>query len=380
MTIDLTNPQLMSQIVLDSINEGVYVTDTNRTIRYWGKAAERITGWAPSDVIGRQCLDGILCHIDKDGHQLCGEEYCPLHRSITTGQRSTVPIIVYARTRNGGRVPLQVAVSPLRSEDGEVIGGVETFREITLEMADIDRARKIQQLSLQNSFPHDPRIKFTSRYVPQDVIGGDYFAVEALTPDHYGFLLADVTGHGIPAALYTMFLSSLWASHRELLLKPTEFARVVGDRLEQLIEESSPFAAAICGLFDLRQGEMRLVGAGNPNPLIRHVDGTWEEPEAGGLPLGLMCGAVYEETVLSLHAGDSLLFFTDGAVEITASDGEDIGSDGLKRILEELKYPCSEFAFADLENRLLASSNRIRFDDDVTFLDVQIRAIGSDTP
>ena len=375
--MSLNNAQFMSQLVLDSVNEGVYVTDTERRIVYWGKAAERITGWPAAEVVGRQCLDGILCHIDKDGHRLCGEEYCPLHRSMATGERSKVPIIVFAQTRDGGRVPLQAAVAPLRNAAGEVIGGVETFRDISHEMADIQRASKIQRLSLQQELPPDDRVRFTFRYVPQDVIGGDYFAVARLSPDQYGFIIADVTGHGVPAALYTMFLSSLWATHRELLLHPAEFAGVVGDRLEQLIEESSPFAAALCGVFDLARGEMRLVGAGNPAPLIRRADGTWEEPQAAGLPLGLMHGAEYEETIVPLHAGDSMLFFTDGAVEITAGEDEMNGAEGLRRILDELKYPSSDFSFEQVESRLLAASNRIRFDDDVTFLDVQISQLCS---
>lgn len=377
MNLTLSDAKLLSEIVLDAMNEGVYVTDTDRRIVYWGKAAERITGWPASRVIGKRCLDDILCHIDKDDRHLCGEEYCPLHRCIRTGERSEVPIIVFARKFDGGRVPLKAAVSPLRNAAGEIIGGVETFRDISHELADIERAGKIQRLSLQHDLPEDNRVKFRFRFVPQDVIGGDYFAVAPLSPDHYGFLIADVTGHGVPAALYTMFLSSLWATHHDLLLQPAEFARVVGNRLEQLIEESSPFAAAICGVLDLGRGEMRLVGAGNPTPLIRRADGNWEEPEASGLPLGLMCGAHYEETVVPLFAGDSILFFTDGAVEISGPDGEFIGTAGLRRILDEVNDPASDSPFEKIENRLLASSNRIRFDDDLTFVDVQIRKINS---
>lgn len=368
--------ELTSQMVLDSLNEGVYVTDLDRTIRYWGKAAERITGWPAREVVGRRCRDGILCHVDKDGHPLCGEEYCPLHRSIVTGQRSVVPIMVLAQTCDGGHVPLQVAVSPLRNSAGEVIGGVETFRDISHEVADINRARKIQMLSLQQELPADPRIRFTTRYVPHDIIGGDFCSVARLNPDQYGFLLADVMGHGVPAALYTMFLSSLWASHQPLLVQPTEFARVVGDRLEQLIEEDEPFAAALCGVFDLARGELRFAAAGNPPPLITRADGTWEEPQAGGPPLGLLRGAEYEQTVVPLHAGDSVLFFTDGATEIGTASGsaEMLGSEGLRRILEEVGYPAADPPFDEIEGRLLAASDRIRFDDDLTFLNVRIKA------
>jgi serine phosphatase RsbU (regulator of sigma subunit) len=92
-----------------------------------------------------------------------------------------------------------------------------------------------------------------------------------------------------------------------------------------------------------------------------------------------MRGAEYDEVVVPLHVGDSILFFTDGAVEITAANGELIGTDGLRHILEEIHYPSTASPFEEIETRLLAASNLIRFDDDLTFLDVQIREIGGDT-
>jgi len=367
--------EVSSQMILDSIGEGIYVTDTDRRIRYWGKAAEKITGWPAEEVVGRQCHDGLLCHIDKDGHRLCGEEHCPLHRSMMTGEVSKVPIIVFAQKRDGGRVPLRVSVAPLRNDAGEVIGGVETFLDISHEFSDIARAGKIQLLSLQQDLPADSRISFRKRYLPQDVIGGDYCAVAALNADQYGFMVADVTGHGIPAALYTMYLSSLWASHHSLLTTPSEFARAVGNELENLIEESEPFAAAICGTFDLRKRELRLVGAGNPAPLVVRANGRWEELEACGLPLGLIPGAQYNEVAFPIAPGDSVLFFTDGATEISDSNDGLLGVDGLRRVLEEVGYPNGDAPFEEIETRLLRASDRIRFDDDITFLDVRIHTL-----
>ena len=369
--------EFTAQVVLDSLNEGVYVTDPQRTILYWGLGAERITGWPAREVIGKQCHDGVLCHIDKDGRLLCGEEQCPLHRSIVTGKCSTAPAVVFAQTRDGGRVPLRVHVAPLRNEVGEVIGGVECFQDMTLEMADIERARKIQALSSQQELPVDPRIRFTAHYVPQDTIGGDYRSVTRITADQYGFVIADVSGHGVPAALYTMFLSSLCASHQSLLTRPAAFAGVVGDQLDELIQETQPFAAALCGVFDLGRGELRFVAAGNPLPLVARADGSWEQPPGGGLPLGMMRGAEYEQIVVPLHAGDAVLFFTDGATEIPVGDGDELlGPEGLLRILQAAGYPALNVSFDDIGSRLLAASNRICFDDDLTFLSVQIQTLG----
>ena len=63
--------------ILDSLGDGVYVTDLDRKITYWNKAAERITGWKAEEILGHDCFDDILCHVDKDGHCMCGKEYCP---------------------------------------------------------------------------------------------------------------------------------------------------------------------------------------------------------------------------------------------------------------------------------------------------------------
>jgi PAS domain S-box-containing protein len=368
----ITADDLSSDLVLDSLNVGVYVTDRSRKVVYWGKAAERITGWPASQVVGKRCHEEVLCHVDKDGHQLCGEEHCPLYRCMVTGQSSTVPIIVFALKREGGRVPLQVTVAPLRDREGAVVGGVETFRDLSQEYADTNRAQKIQRLSLQHEVPADPRIRFEVCYVPHDVIGGDYFAAEPLGSDLFGFLLADVTGHGVPAALYTMFLRSLWDSYQELLVHPAAFARAVGDQLHHLIEEDEPFAAAICGVFDMDRGELRMVGAGTPPPFVMHPNGLWEVPDACGLPLGLMQGAEYEETVVPIGPGDCLLFFTDGATEISIADESYLGTAGFRRVLEEVNYPAAGPVFNEIEARLLATSDRIRFDDDLTLVDVRI--------
>ena len=195
--------------IINSLNEGVYVCDLDRRITYWSKSAERITGWTADEVVGRQCFDNVLCHIDKDGHLLCGEEYCPLHRAMVTGIGSKGSLLVYARNTRGGRIPMHVSVSPIRDDSGHVIGGVETFRDASGEVQDLERARAIQGLALQHELPDDPRVRFTTHYIPHDIVGGDYYAFEKLRADRYGLMLADVMGHGVSAALYTMHLNQL---------------------------------------------------------------------------------------------------------------------------------------------------------------------------
>ncbi|MBA7479299.1 hypothetical protein ES707_14733 [subsurface metagenome] len=362
-----------SQAVLDSLNDGIYVVNRDREIVYWGKSSQRITGWTSEDVLGKRCSDGILCHVDKDGHQLCGEEHCPLHRAMVTGKSSTSPIILFAQSKDGRRVPLRVSVSPIWNAQGEVTGGVETFHDLSAEINDLERVKRIQSVSLGGEIPDDPRIQFRTHYVPHDVIGGDYYAFRRIDKNRYGFLLADVTGHGPPAALYTMCLSSLWLSNQDLISSPVEFARKASADLCELVAEEIAFAAAVCGVIDLKQNTLRLAGAGNPPPLVARAGGQWEELDCPGLPLGLVGGADYEETCLEMHRGDCLLLFTDGAVEVHDADGRQLGTDGLTKILKELGYPRAGASFEAIEEEMLKFSNRIRFDDDLTFLEIRVQ-------
>jgi PAS domain S-box-containing protein len=344
--------------IIDALSEGVYVCDLDRRITYWNKAAERITGWTAGDVVGTQCFDGILCHIDKDGHQLCGEEYCPLHRAMVTGTGTRRALLVYAQGKDGQRVPMLVNVAPMSNAEGQVIGGVETFRDASAIVHDLERAKAIQQLALQH-------------YIPHDIIGGDYYAISKLDDHHYGLMLADIMGHGVAAALYTMHLSQLWDRFGDLMLNPAEFAGRVNKELVKVVGGDSSFATAVCGLIDLKERVFRFAGAGGPQVLLAHADGTHERLESSGLPFGLMDDASYDEADTSLRQGDSLLLFSDGAVEVMNAARTLLGVDGLMTILRKIGYPETSIRMDELEKELLKYSNAIRLEDDLTLIEIR---------
>jgi PAS domain S-box-containing protein len=358
--------------IIDSLSEGIYVCDLDRTITYWSQSAEQITGWSAAEVIGRQCHDSVLCHVDKDGHLLCGEEYCPLHRAMVTGTRSRGSLLVYAQKKGGRRVPVEVSVAPIRDKAGTVIGGVETFRDATGIVHDLERAKAIQRFALQYELPADDRVTFTTHYVPHDIIGGDYFAIERLDADRYGIMLADVMGHGIAAALYTMHLSQLWDRFHTALTDPVEFTSTVNNALAKVLKSDVSFATAVCALVDVKNRVFRFVGAGGPTVLLMHADGSREVLKNPGLPLGILVDAPYEEIGANLREGDRLLLFSDGAVEVANAAGEMVGLDGLVVLLQELGYPGTELRMDALEEALLRFSNAIRLPDDLTLIEVRM--------
>jgi sigma-B regulation protein RsbU (phosphoserine phosphatase) len=361
--------------IIDSLGDGVYVCDLDRKITYWSKSAERITGWRAEDVVGKQCFDNVLCHVDKDGHLLCGEEYCPLHRSMITGTGSKGSLLVYAKGKDGQRVPMQVGVSPIRNDAGEIIGGVETFRDASDMVHDLERAKAIQRVALQHDVPDDPRATFTTHYVPQAIVGGDYYAIQKLGDDQYGLILADVMGHGIAAALYTMHLSQLWERYHNLLKDPIEFTANVNNELAKIVGADESFATAVCALLDLKDRTFRFAGAGGPQVLLMHADGTHECLESSGLPLAVMEDATYEEVSVEIQEGDSLLLFSDGAIEIHNGDGKMLDIDGLVAILKKQRDPDCSIDMDALEEELLKYSNAIRLEDDLTFIDIRFEGV-----
>jgi PAS domain S-box-containing protein len=362
---------LSSEMILNSLSEGVYVCDRDRCIVFWSQSAERITGWQAEDVVGKRCLEDILCHVDKDGHRLCGKEYCPLHRAMITGSTTNVPIIVFAQGKDGRRIPTQVTTSPIRNSAGEVIGGVETFRDVSPMLIDLERAKKIQEQSLEQDLPADPRVQFSTFFMPHDIVGGDYYAVKQIDANRYGFLLADMEGHGVAAALYAMHLGILWNRHFHLLKNPADFTAAVNAELIEIFGSVVTFATAMCGTIDVAEATLRFTGAGGPTPLIIQENWAVEQPKSTGPPLGVMEDIAYKEKLVKLKPGDSILLFSDGAIEIQNAKNEWLGNEGFTQILKSLDYPRTKLSMDSLEEELLKFSNDIRLQDDITIIEVR---------
>ena len=366
---------ISTENILDYLSEGVYVCDRNRRIVFWSKSSERITGWRSEEVLGRACHENILCHEDKDGHRLCGKEYCPLHRSMITGVTSTTPIIVFARAKDGHRIPMQVTTAPLYDAAGEVMGGIETFRDVSPMLEDLKRAKRIQSQSMGHKLPDDPRLRFATFYMPHDIVGGDFYAVKALDADRYGFFLADMEGHGVAAALYTMHLGLLWEQHYLLLENPARFAATINKELVSVFGDITTFAAATCGVIDARGATLRFAGAGGPPPLIMNTNGDPKKFKSSGITLGVMEdipeAAAYHEQTVPLAPGDAILIFSDGAFEIHNARDELLGLDGFINILTDLNYPRKPLKMTALELALLKFSNDIRLQDDITIIEAR---------
>jgi serine phosphatase RsbU (regulator of sigma subunit) len=178
-------------------------------------------------------------------------------------------------------------------------------------------------------------------------------------------------GHGVAAALYAMHLSILWNRHFNLMKSPAAFAAAINADLVKIFGSVVTFATAMCGVIDAHAGTLIFTGAGGPTPVIIHENWTVEEPKSTGPPLGVMDDIPYQEKTVNLKPGDSILLFSDGAVEIQNANREWLGVDGFTQILKDLNYPQMPLRMEMLEEVLLKFSNDIRLQDDITIIEAR---------
>lgn len=141
--------------LLDNLYDGVYCLDRQRTIVFWNKGAERLTGYSKAEVLGRKCSDDILVHMNDGGHGLC-DLACPVEQSIKGGCGGEIEALL--RHKEGYRVPVLVRVSPITNSTGQVVGAVQIFSD---NLSKVKLKQRIEELQKQSLL--DPLTKLANR-------------------------------------------------------------------------------------------------------------------------------------------------------------------------------------------------------------------------
>ena len=193
-------------------------------------------------------------------------------------------------------------------------------------------ARDIQRSFLPAEAPRVPGFDLAGTSISHDQVGGDYYDFIAVSETKIGLAIADVSGKGIPAALLMAgFRMSLLAEIRN------EFAiRAVMRQVNQLLHESTErdkFVTAFYGLLDWRNGVLTFANAGHNPPLLLRTDGTTESLIEGGVALGVLEDARYEERPVAIGHGDVLILYTDGVSEAEDEHNEQFGPERIEQVV-----------------------------------------------
>jgi serine phosphatase RsbU (regulator of sigma subunit)/predicted ester cyclase len=196
-------------------------------------------------------------------------------------------------------------------------------------------ARTIQQASLPKEVPQLEGWQITPYYQPAREVGGDFYDFYELDDSRVGLVVGDATGKGVPAALVEnatcAFLGGVATASGS---SPGEVLARVNEALLARIP-ANMFVTCFYAILDPESGHLSYANAGHDLPYLRRRGGDCEELRARGMPLGLMPGMSYEEKEITLEAGDSALFYSDGLVEAHDPKGEMFGFPRLRALVAE---------------------------------------------
>jgi len=195
---------------------------------------------------------------------------------------------------------------------------------------ELEIARTIQRSILPDSIPAVAGLDIAVRYEPMTAVAGDFYDFVRLDDGRLGILVADVSGHGVPAALIASMLKMAFAAHSTDAADP---ARLLTSLNAAMCGKfSAHFVTAVYALIDLTAGMLTYSGAAHP-PILLARNGSSQELAENGLMLGAFSFAQYSNATVPLAPGDRLLLYTDGLVEASNSSDEEFGAERLKQTL-----------------------------------------------
>lgn len=191
-------------------------------------------------------------------------------------------------------------------------------------------AKNVQMSVLPAVPPPSEYYDLYAQMTPAREIGGDFYDFFRLDEYQLGLVIADVSGKGIPAALFTMVTRALLKSAARNHASPARCLSEVNELLSQE-NDACMFVTLYYGVLDLRDGRLCYSNGGhNPPRIVRSASGNVEPiPTTGNLALGIVPGHEFHEQEVQLELGDALFFYTDGITEACNSTDDEFGEDRL---------------------------------------------------
>ena len=254
----------------------------------------------------------------------------------------------YIGTRDTNQVVQELGSIRERNELGllsdnlsEMVTEIDRYTRENIRLAqetqrvetELKLASSIQRAMLQSRFPESEDYVLSASMVPAKEVGGDFYDFFPLDETHLALVIADVSGKGIPAALFMMMAQNMIKNYARSGLSPAEvLSRTNRDVLEN--ENNTMFVTVWLGYYETTTGHILAVDAGHEYPMIRKKDGLFELiKDRHSLFVGGVENAVYREYELQLNVGDTLFLYTDGATEATNTDKQMLGTDGVLNAL-----------------------------------------------
>ncbi|MFA6309504.1 MAG: SpoIIE family protein phosphatase [Clostridia bacterium] len=322
---DYINNKFVTSII-EGIHDWVRVIDKDNNVLYVNSS---MTKELKRDTVGEKCYQSV------GRKSPCAN--CISRMAVFDGKINQKEEVI------NGRI-FSVVSSPVREDDGSISAVVEVLRDITetknlnrkiseqnkILMNDIAMAKKLEFSLLPKGFVHD-KLKFWYKYLPSEEIGGDFLSVFNIDESHVGIYIADVSGHGLPASILTVFINS-GLSRR--VLSPSLALEELYRRFNDAKFSSDLYITVFYAIIDTDNYTMTYTNSGhNVSPVIAN-DNRLEILLSPGIPIcNWLNEPNYTDKTVNLLSGDRILLCTDGLIELKNNKNEQFGEKSLIDVL-----------------------------------------------
>ncbi len=250
----------------------------------------------------------------------------------------------------------------------------ESLEEIN---KDLSLAKELQHCFintavLDNEDSEPLGIKHSYVYQPCIDVGGDFLNMIKLPNNSIGIIIADVVGHGVTSAMATGILKSGFSFYEKKYAgEPAVMMSKLNNHYFEIM--SKYYATCYYSLINVEEGTMTVAKGGHHHPLLWKKNlSDFFEIECGGIGIGIINNAKYEQTTIQIEPGDKIFFFTDGIVEQRNSDKIMYSDERLKQVFKNSILANSTNILDDIVNDFKSFTGNMKYEDDVTLLLIEI--------
>ncbi len=234
---------------------------------------------------------------------------------------------------------------------------------------ELNLASELQRTLMPQRLPECAKIELAHVYQPSTQLGGDFYDIE-LEKNLYQLIIADVSGHGTPAALLTSALKSYFNTFIEDYPTPPEFLQHISQNLYHLMKNTDFYVSGLFAQIDLTTFTMTFSNAGHHTPIIYHWrNNSFESIPAPSFFLGIAEDTIYDSYQVQLESNDILVFFTDGIIEARNAQRKEFGIDQLKHVIAKNAHAHPKIILTSILNQLsIFLNHQNQPNDDITII------------